>query len=184
MNMADQWKQVIGAVAPTVATAIFGPLGGLVANLGAKILLGKDNATPDEIVEHVMANQTPETFLKLKELEAATQLKEKELGFRFAELEVLDRKDARAREVALGIVASVALHALAFFVLAGFFATVWWVFMGEMPEDPLKVALVGAVVGYVSAKADQVIAYFFGSSAGSKAKTDALAKALGDASHR
>ena len=52
--MADQWKQVIGAVAPTVATALFGPLGGLVANLGAKLLLGKDTATPEEIVEHVL----------------------------------------------------------------------------------------------------------------------------------
>lgn len=176
--MGDQWKQIIGAVAPTVATALFGPLGGLVANLGAKILLGRETASPQEIVDHVLANQTPDTFLKLKELEAATQLKEKELGFKFAELEVQDRQGARNREVAQGRLASLALHGLALLVLVGFFLTVWWVFEGNMPEDPLKVALVGAVVGYVSAKADQVIAYFFGSSAGSAAKTAALNDAV------
>jgi hypothetical protein len=33
-----------------------------------------------------------------------------------------------------------------------------------------------AVSGYLSAKAEQVTAYYFGSSAGSKAKTDLMAR--------
>ena len=37
-------------------------------------------------------------------------------------------------------------------------------------------AVIGTLIGYVSAKAEQVIAYYFGSSAGSKAKTDIMAR--------
>ena len=38
--------------------------------------------------------------------------------------------------------------------------------------------LIGSVVGYTAANAQQVVGYFFGSSQGSKAKTDALAAAI------
>jgi hypothetical protein len=39
-------------------------------------------------------------------------------------------------------------------------------------------ALIGTVVGYVAANAQQVVGYFFGSSKGSADKTDALAAAV------
>ncbi len=41
-------------------------------------------------------------------------------------------------------------------------------------------ALAGALVGYVSAKAEQVIAYYFGSSSGSEQKTEIMGKAFGE----
>jgi hypothetical protein len=34
--------------------------------------------------------------------------------------------------------------------------------------------LVGTMIGYASAKADQVVSYYFGSSAGSKAKDETI----------
>ncbi|ERL46406.1 EVE domain protein [Candidatus Micropelagos thuwalensis] len=49
--------------------------------------------------------------------------------------------------------------------------------------DSTTAAFSGTLVGYVSAKADQVIAYFFGSSSGSREKTRAMADALLNGNH-
>jgi hypothetical protein len=57
-------------------------------------------------------------------------------------------------------------------ILCGFFFIVSFVLLGYAhSEDPL----IGAVVGYVSAKAEQVVSYYFGSSSGSMRKTELLA---------
>ena len=47
------------------------------------------------------------------------------------------------------------------------------VLFGEITAES---AIAGTVIGYLSAKAEQVTAYYFGSSAGSKAKTDLMAR--------
>jgi hypothetical protein len=56
-------------------------------------------------------------------------------------------------------------------VLMGFFFIVSLVLSGYAKGDP---TLIGAVVGYVSAKAEQVVGYYFGSSSGSARKTEML----------
>ena len=58
----------------------------------------------------------------------------------------------------------------------GFFGTVGYVLTGQAQVES---ALAGALVGYVSARAEQVIAYYFGSSSGSKQKTGIMGKAFG-----
>lgn len=58
-----------------------------------------------------------------------------------------------------------AVPILAFVVMAGFLFIVWWLMSGHLTIGA-DLGLVGTVVGYVSAKADMVISYYFGSSAG------------------
>jgi hypothetical protein len=77
--MSNNWKQVIASVAPTLATALGGPLGGLAASVAGKILLGKTSADPGEVQDFVLAHQTPETFLKLKQVEAELAKEQREL---------------------------------------------------------------------------------------------------------
>ena len=43
-------------------------------------------------------------------------------------------------------------------------------------KDPAVAGTVGMLIGYVSSKADQVVSYYFGSSVGSKQKTDLLSR--------
>ena len=86
-------------------------------------------------------------------------------------LSVQDRESARQREVG---VKDYTNRILAFVVTGSFLAMVACTLLGYAHVDG---ALAGTLVGYLSAKAEQVLAYYFGSSAGSAAKTELLARA-------
>lgn len=175
------WKSIIGSVAPTLATALGGPLAGMAAAVASRILFGggDEKATPEQVIEHVMANQTPEVFARLREIDANLKIELKKLDIKLEEIEAQDRASARQREIAAGGWGTFGVYALAAIILGGFFAVVYWVFTGAVLSlSPEMLLLVGSTVGYVSAKADQVVAYFFGSSIGSKQKTDEMARAM------
>jgi hypothetical protein len=53
---------------------------------------------------------------------------------------------------------------LAGIIVGGFLGMVWYVLSGK------AAGMIGTLIGYVSAKADQVVSYYFGSSAGSAEK--------------
>ena len=100
------WQSVLKTLAPTVATALLGPLGGIaVAAIGSAI--GVDAPTQDKIAKAFTAGQlTPEAIERLKTLELDYQDTEKERGFKYAELvfkqdELIgkDRADARAMQI-------------------------------------------------------------------------------------
>lgn len=165
------WMTTLKTLAPTVASAVLGPLGGVaVAALGN--LLGVSEATQDKIADAIQSGQlTPEQVGKLKELELEYQENERERGFKYSELEFKDRDSARNREIQTGDNTN---KVLAFTVIGAFIAMVASTLLGYAKVDSV---LAGTLVGYLSAKAEQVLAYYFGSSSGSKAKTELLARA-------
>lgn len=68
---------------------------------------------------------------------------------------------------------------LSFIIIIGFLGAAWIVLKGEIKTtDPTFVALIGTIIGYLSAKSDQVISYHFGSTKGSSDKDKALAQAV------
>lgn len=82
------------------------------------------------------------------------------------ELLVQDRNSARQREMALGGRVN---SLLALFILSGFFGIVGALFLLDIEEnvkEPLYILL-----GSLGTMATQVVAYYFGSSQGSKQKT-------------
>jgi hypothetical protein len=163
------WLSTLKQLAPTVASAILGPLGGIaVAAIGS--VLGVSDATQDKIAEVIKNGQlTPEQIGEIKKLEMQYQENERERGFKYAELEFKDRDSARAREVGTKDNTN---KILAFVVIGAFLAMVGATLLGYAKVESV---LAGTLVGYLSAKAEQVLAYYFGSSSGSKAKTDLLA---------
>jgi hypothetical protein len=163
------WMTTLKQLAPTVASAILGPLGGIaVAAIGS--VLGVSDATQDKIAEVIKNGQlTPEQIGEIKKLEMQYQENERERGFKYAELEFKDRDSARAREVGTKDNTN---KILAFVVIGAFLAMVGATLLGYAKVESV---LAGTLVGYLSAKAEQVLAYYFGSSSGSKAKTDLLA---------
>ena len=165
------WKAVINTVAPTVASALGGPLAGAAVVALGKIF-GLDNATQDTIQDVIQSGKmTAEQIAQVRALELQYQNDEKERGFRYAELEFKDRDSARQRETN---VKDNTNKVLAFTVVGAFIAMVTGTLLGYAKVDSV---LAGTLVGYLSAKCEQVLAYYFGSSAGSAEKSKLLAQA-------
>ncbi len=158
-------------IAPTIATALGGPLAGVAVDaVGAA--LGWKDATKEKVVEALSRGQlTGDQVLALKQAELELKGKEQELGFKFAELDIRDRDSARQREMS---VKDNTNTILAFTVVGAFVALVAGTMLGLAKVDTV---LAGTLVGYLSAKAEQVLAYYFGSTKGSAAKTLLLAHA-------
>ena len=161
--MAD-WKGIVGTVAPAIATALGGPLAGLgVSALAGALDLGE--GASEEDVARVLAHPTPEQLLALKRAEMDFTARLKELDIDLERLAVADRSSARRREAATGD--SWTPRLLAVLTLGLFGGCVWWAFTSDMSTlDAAQSGIIGGVIGYASAKADTVVGYYFGGSAG------------------
>lgn len=175
--MARDWKAIVGAVAPTIATALGGPLAGLGVKALSDALLGHDGGTEEEIARAVNAANSAD-LVKLREIDAQFAAQMKALDVDLERIAAADRDSARKREIGSGDAWTP--RVIGTLALGGFLWAVYWVLSGQVTgmNDPTTVALVGTLVGYVSAKADQVVSYYFGSSAGSARKTEAMTEAM------
>lgn len=145
----------------------------------AESLTGQKRAEAVDAIEH-----DPQLALQFQQLVMARELEFERMALRRDELEVDDRKSAREAHAGnqgvfrLGIVMLLVFAAV---VAASLYGAYQMLVGGVSVDDSMFAALagfVGTLIGYVSAKADQVISYFFGSSFGSKQKTDAMAQAV------
>lgn len=170
--MNVDWKGLVKTVAPAIAAAFGGPLAGMATRALGELFLGNPNATEDEIAAAV-ATAKPEDLLRLRQADIDFRKHLTDAGIKLEEIAAADRASARQMAIQTGDLTTP--RVLAVVVMIGFFSSVLAVFAGVADlTEPSTATLVGAVVGYASAKADQVVSYWFGSSSGSKAKTDAL----------
>lgn len=165
----SNWKDTLATVAPTIAAALGGPLAGAAVRTLADVL---GVAPSEDDIADIVAAGDHETLLALKEADHTFRLKMRELGIKEDQLYLEDTQSARRAYVSHK---DRMVPWLAAIVVLGFFSIVVLVLAGQFHVSG---ALAGTLVGYVSAKAEQVISFYFGSSQGSKAKTDALASAL------
>ncbi len=166
------WLATLKSLAPTVASAMFGPLGGAaVAAVGD--LLGVSNATKDKISEIIQAGQmTPEQVGKIKELELEYQNNEKERGFRYAELSFKDRDSARQANVQGGT--QKMLFWMSIILLTATLGCEILVLFRGYPKEIPEI-IVGRVLGLMDAVAMLVLSYWYGTTNGSSEKSALLA---------
>lgn len=145
-----------------------GPAGAVAGQL-IKKAMGVD---PSQDIEDALANATltPEGIEKIRLAEIELKKFEADNGFKFEQLEAEDRKDARNLAIQTSILPQVALSVL--FVL-GYFVILSLFFAQEL-RIPMNEAFM-VMLGVLTAGVPQVMAFWLGSSAGSKTKTDALA---------
>lgn len=163
------WKSVLGTVAPTIATALGGPLAGVAVKTLGAILLGDEDAGESEVAK-VIASSSPETLLKLKEAEQAFTLRMRELDIDLDKLAAQDRASAREREAKVG---DKTTRVLAYIIVTAFIGMLFSVLFGGARADTV---LIGTLIGYISAKCEQVVTYYFGSSMGSARKDNDKAR--------
>lgn len=174
--MADfDWKKLVHTVAPTLAAALGGPLAGAATAVLSEALLGRKDGSEGEIAT-ALATGGPDALLKLKNAEQQFATRMRELDIDLEKVHQADRDSARDREARTGDVWTPRI--LAGVVVFGFLLTVYMVLSGYVDglKDPVFAGIVGTLIGYVSAKADQVVSYYFGSSSGSAVKTALLAR--------
>lgn len=176
LKKAKPWLQTINTVAPTIATALGGPLAGMAVNIVGGIL-GLEGETEQEItksLEKAVLGGSPDILLKLKQSEQEFILKLEELGIERDRLDQLDRASARLREVevkdwipgTLATVTSLGFFGILIYIIG------WGIGQGVVP--PEAYGIIGILIGQIGAKTEQVYNYYFGSSAGSRRKNDLL----------
>lgn len=161
---------LLGQVAPTIATALGGPLAGLAAKTLSNVLLGKEDASEAEIAK-ALQSASPDQLADIKKIDAEFKTRMAELEIDLERIVAADRDSARKREVALGDHTPKILAAA---ITIGFFGILFWMFVHGVPKNGNEALLL--MLGALQTAFTGVIAYYFGSSAGSKAKTDAMAK--------
>lgn len=178
------WKNIVKAIAPALGNAIGGPLGGAAMRSIAGALIGDENAT-EQAIEQAVVNASPDLLLKLKQADQEFEKSMRELGIKEQALYVDDTKHARESHKGDSAVFRLGLAVLVTFMLVmgvSMYGSYQLLIGGLQVKDMGVVAAVfgflGTVIGYVAANAQQVVAYFFGSSAGSKQKTDAMSAAV------
>ena len=147
-------KNIVGAVAPTLGTALGGPMGGMAANMIAEVL-GVPN-TP-KAIEKGIAEATPEQMLELKKAEQAFEVQMKELDVDVFKLEVADGQDARSK-----FSKDWTTRVLGFITISGFMGYIFLVTL--QPPEQNSEALINLVLGYLGGLASAVISFYFGAS--------------------
>jgi hypothetical protein len=158
-------------------------------------VLGVDvPATGDDITTAV-ANATPEQLTALRSREMDFKERMQAMGFEHEhEMRALDVAEtkayvadtASAREAFskddkvfwLGVCVLATFAALMFGVMVGCFLLMTGYFKVDPNVAAICSGLIGTVVGYVAANAQQVVSYNFGSSKGSKDNGDRIGQAL------
>ena len=164
--MMDVLGGLLKNAAPALATAVAGPLGGVALKAIAGKLGVEDSV--EAVTQHLQAN--PLDAEKLAEIDV------KKL-----EMELKDRQDARNREIQLAtndsvpFINKIVTPVLALGVVAlSFILFAVLIFVQVTPEA--KDILI-YILGVLSAAVTQILSYYFGSSQGSKDKSNEI-KAL------
>lgn len=156
-------------IAPTVASALGGPLAGMAVSAISKAI-GVDESKVGDLISN--NKLTAEQIAQVKIAEIELQKQAQELGLNFEALAVDDRKSARDMQM---VTRSWVPPLLAASVTVGFFAILGGMMFGKMSvADNTALTM---MLGSLGTAWTGIIAYYFGSSAGSQAKTELMSKA-------
>jgi len=166
MSIGRTLKKIVGTVSPLLGGALGGPLGGLAGSMIQKAL-GVDS----EEAAVAMLESNPDSLLKLKQVEADLEVRMKELGITEQQVHADDRDSARSMAKERGVLPQVILS-VAYSV--GYFAVMFMFMTGKLAVNAEHEVMFGGLLGILSTAQIQIMNFWFGSSAGSKAKTQAM----------
>ncbi len=165
----DAILNLVRTVAPSLASAVGGPLAGMAVRTISEALLGKPDGTEDELAQ-AAAKATPEQLLALKKAEQDFAVKMRELDIDLERIANADRDSARNREVKTR---DWTPRLLAGLITAGYFGALFYMLRNGLPQHGGSEAML-VMLGTLGTAWGGVVAYYFGSSAGSKAKDEAM----------
>lgn len=171
MDLLNKILPWIGAA----ATGNVPMLVGMAAQTVGEVLGVEVDTTQPNAVQNAIAQATPEQLAALKQADHDFMLKMQAMGFAHAEelakIATADTQNARQREISTG-------DSLTPRILAGLVVVGWLVVQGFLLTnviDPTMRELIARVLGTLDAALTLVLSYYFGSSAGSREKTQLMA---------
>lgn len=161
-------KGALSVFAPTLASALPGPLGGIAKQAVTSVLGLPGESTEDEI-EQALATADPALLAQMRKADNDFKLQMKQFGVDLAKIDAEDRASARSREVQLK---DWMPKVLAFTTVLGWFGFTLALFRWALPTASHDLLL--ASFGILSTAVVGIFNYYFGSSAGSARKTEMM----------
>jgi Na+/H+-translocating membrane pyrophosphatase len=156
--------EFLAKLAPTVASALGGPLAGMATEL----LASKLGVHPDDAQKMLEAGKlTADQVSSIQQAEIELKAKAQEMGLDFEKLATDDRKSARDMQTATR---SWIPSVLAIGVTIGFFGILAGLMTGKVVAGPE----IEIMLGSLGTAWTGIIAFYFGSSASSQKKDDLL----------
>ena len=168
MDLLKQFGPLLGQLAPSIATALGGPLAGVAVKTLSSALFGNEDGTEEQI-SVAMAVATPDQLAAIKKIDADFKVQMKSLDIDLERISAGDRDSARQmqRETKDWVP-----KVLAIVITLGFFGILIWMLLNGMPKTGTEALLM--MLGALGTAWTGVVNFYYGSSAGSKAKNDML----------
>lgn len=156
----------IESIAPTIASALGGPLAGLAVEAVSKAI----GVEPEKVQDTINSGKlTADQIASIQQAEIQLKTKAQELGLNFEQIAAGDRKSARDMQISnhsfvpplLSVMIVVAWSLIQYFLLTHVI-------------DPSMRELIARVLGTLDGALMLVLSFYFGSSAGSQAKDTML----------
>jgi xanthosine utilization system XapX-like protein len=153
-------------IAPTIATALGGPLAGMAVSAVSKAI----GVSPEEVQNVIQSGKMDATQVAaLQQAELELKKQAQQMGLDFAKLSNEDRASARSMQTS---VKSFIPPTLSILVTVGFFG----ILVGLMLQKFQTSDALMLMLGSLGTAWTGIIAFYFGSSAGSQAKDELLHK--------
>lgn len=158
MNILDKFGGLIQAVAPTIATALGGPVAGMAVKALSTALLGHNNGSEDDIMSALEA-ATPDQIAAVKKIDADFKVQMKALDIDLVRIAANDR--ASARQMAIGT------HSLTPSIMSYVIVVCWAVIQYFLFTHVIETSmreLIARVLGTLDGALMLVLSFWFGSS--------------------
>lgn len=168
MDFLKTFGPLIGQVAPSIATALGGPLAGTAVSYLSQAFFGHGNASAQELSEAMQA-ASPDQLAALKQIDADFKAKMAQVGVDLQKIAADDRKSARElqKETRDWIP-----RVLAVGVTAGFFGILIYMLVFGLPTTGNEAMLL--MLGALQTAWTSIIAFFFGASSSDMTKDKML----------
>lgn len=157
MDILKTFGPLIGSVAPTIATALGGPVAGMAVKALSGALFGHDSATEEEI-QAALANPTADQLSALKKIDADFKVQMKSLDIDLERIAAADRDSARQM--------AIQTHDWTPRILAVVVVIAWgivqWFLLHNVIDQSMR-ELVARVLGTLDGALMLVLSYYFGS---------------------
>lgn len=174
----NNWKEIVGQVAPVLGTALGGPFAGTAVKFLTDAFLDDDeqaeladpnkNITAEQLLSQHLTSAGPETLVLLKELDLEFEVQMAEIGLQKEQLRAKDREDARSLAENTTLWPQIILAAV--FIL-GYFSMLGYLLYsaveGGLEQLPQSVLI---LLGVMTGAIPQILNFFYGTTKGSSDK--------------